>query len=55
MDYILNKVNYQTLMMLLADAPRYVKKKICDDYPNGNDREEDEVLGFFQSKLGGKG
>lgn len=26
-DYILEGVNYQTLIMMLADAPRYVRKK----------------------------
>ena len=34
-DYILNKVNYQTLIMMLSDAPRY--------------RSEGE--GFFRSNL----
>jgi len=26
-DYILDGVNYQTLIMMLSDAPRYVRKK----------------------------
>ena len=26
-DYILNKVNYQTLIMMLSDAPRYIRDK----------------------------
>ena len=26
-DYILHGVNYQTLIMMLCDAPRYIKKK----------------------------
>jgi hypothetical protein bfra3_16098 len=49
-EYILNGVNYQTLIMMLADAPRYIKKKTAqngkDDRKNG-----DDVLGFFQSNL----
>ena len=27
MDYILDGVNYQTLILMLSDAPRYVRKK----------------------------
>lgn len=27
MRYILDGVNYQTLIMMLADAPRYVRRK----------------------------
>ena len=48
-DYILNKVNYQTLIMMLSDAPRYVRKK-----KGGGGSAEDEaagIAGFFQSKL----
>ncbi|WP_353887837.1 hypothetical protein [uncultured Prevotella sp.] len=46
-EYILYGVNYQTLIMMLADAPRYVKKR------KESEREEggDDVLGFFQSNL----
>ncbi|MDO4164054.1 MAG: hypothetical protein Q4D56_06670 [Bacteroides sp.] len=48
-DYILNGINYQTLIMMLSDAPRYVRKK------SGSDRTEEEeaadIVGFFQSKL----
>lgn len=42
-DYILRGVNYQTLMMMLADAPRYVKKKTIMS-------EKDEALDIL-SKL----
>lgn len=35
MDYILNRVNYQTLIMMLSDAPRYVRDK-----SSGTDRRE---------------
>lgn len=38
--YILWGVNYQTLRVMLADAPRYVKKK-----------EKRTLSGFVQSKL----
>ena len=46
-EYILDGVNYQTLIMMLADAPRYVRKR------KESEREEggDDVLGFFQSNL----
>ena len=46
--YILEGVNYQTLIMMLADAPRYVRKK------SGGKSAEDEaaeIVGFFQSNL----
>jgi hypothetical protein len=47
-DYILNGVNYQTLIMMLSDAPRYVptarKEKSEED-------EAQAIAGFFQSKL----
>ena len=39
--YILWGVNYQTLRMMLADAPRYVKKR----------KERQTLSGFIQSKL----
>ena len=38
--YILWGVNYQALRMMLADAPRYVKKK-----------KRSTLSGFIQSKL----
>lgn len=46
--YILEGVNYQTLIMMLADAPRYVRKK--DDGKSAED-EANEIVGFFQSNL----
>lgn len=49
-DYILNGVNYQTLIMMLSDAPRYVRKK----KKSGEQSAEAEaagIAGFFQSKL----
>lgn len=52
-DYILNEVNYQTLIMMLSDAPRYVRVK--DDAGHDAERsaedEAGEIVGFYQSKL----
>lgn len=46
--YILEGVNYQTLIMMLADAPRYVRKR-----KGGRSAEEeaDGIVSFFQSNL----
>ena len=46
-DYILNKVNYQTLIMMLSDAPRYIK--VREEKPAED--EANEILSFFQSRL----
>lgn len=46
-DYILNGVNYQTLIMMLSDAPRYVKEK----KEKSEEDEARDIAGFFQSKL----
>ena len=49
-EYILNGINYQTMIMMLADAPRYFKKqKKSKEKPK--DSGTDDVLGFFQSNL----
>jgi hypothetical protein len=55
-DYILDEVNYQTLIMMLSDAPRYVRKKQGggNGAPRPEHSAEDEandIVGFFQSKL----
>lgn len=53
-DYIPNKVNYQTLIMMLSDAPRYVRDKSGSSGPADERSAEDEadgIVGFFQSKL----
>lgn len=52
-DYILNRVNYQTLIMMLSDAPRYVRQSNRDTTIKGADAAEEasEIAGFFQSKL----
>lgn len=47
-DYILEGVNYQTLIMMLADAPRYVRKKKAEQ---SAEEEAAGIVGFFQSNL----
>lgn len=49
-DYILNGVNYQTLIMMLSDAPRYNRNKKTE---KGKDKtqEAEDIAGFFQSNL----
>lgn len=42
MKYILWGVNYQALRIMLADAPRYVKKK--------KKSAKTDLVGLFQSK-----
>ncbi len=54
-DYILNKVNYQTLIMMLSDAPRYKSgRKVSQSNKTAGATAEDdarEVEGFFRSNL----
>ena len=53
LDYILNKVNYQTLIMMLSDAPRYVRTKDNsneDEWKTAED-EANDIVTFFQSNL----
>ena len=55
-DYILNKVNYQTLIMMLSDAPRYVGTKKRGERKKGLENlsaeaEAAEVAGIFASNL----
>ncbi len=63
-EYILRKVNYQTLIMMLSDAPRYVRKKREDtsETTRGAEgvgpvskvsarKEAAEIVSFFQSNL----
>lgn len=47
-EYILNGVNYQTLMLMLADAPRYIRKT---EAKKPEERGTDDVADFFQSNL----
>lgn len=55
-DYILDGVNWQTLIVMLSDAPRYVRQKQnSGDYNSQSGRsaenEANDIVGFFQSKL----
>lgn len=43
-------VNYQTLLMMIADAPHYVTRRTTKK-ETGASNEKDEVLEFFQSNL----
>lgn len=55
-DYILHGVNYQTLLLMLSDAPRYVRRKHKGkDMPDGSTAEAEagDIAGFFQSNLNG--
>ena len=47
-DYILNRVNYQTLIMMLSDAPRYVRDKSSgtDRREKSAEEEAREIAGF---------
>lgn len=49
--YILNGVNYQTLIMMLSDAPRLVRKKKKSEEEQSAEAEARDIAGFFQSKL----
>lgn len=51
MDYILNGVNYQTLIMMLSDAPRYVDGKKKESDNRTAEEEAGDIVGFFQSNL----
>ncbi|MCR4699762.1 MAG: hypothetical protein K5757_02240 [Bacteroidaceae bacterium] len=50
-DYILNGVNYQTLIMMISDAPRYVEQKKKQSDNRSAEDEAGEIVGFFQSRL----
>lgn len=50
-DYILNGVNYQTLIMMLSDAPRYVDIKKEKKDNQSAEEEAGDIVGFFQSRL----
>lgn len=64
-EYILKRVNYQTLIMMLSDAPRYVRHR-GEETPekSGNtadspktvnkeaaQAEAENIISFFQSNL----
>lgn len=57
-DYILNKVNYQTLIMMLSDAPHFKRTNKSRKSFSGNnignatlEEQAAEVVGFFKSNL----
>lgn len=52
-DHILNKVNYQTLIMMLSDAPRYVspRKRGGANHSLTAEEEAGEIARFFKSNL----
>ena len=50
-DYILNGVNFQTLIMMLSDAPRYVNSKEQKKAYQTEEEEAEDIVGFFQSNL----
>lgn len=49
MEYILHGVNYQTLLMMIADAPRYVKQK--EKHTNSAEEEAGDIVSFYRSNL----
>ena len=55
LDYVLWGVNWETLVMMLADAPRYVKEKRRRGRPAGRKaggkRTAEEILELFQTQL----
>lgn len=61
MEYILEKVNYQTLILMLSDAPRYVRRRVKAGDPENISRgevdleaaarEAGDIVNFFQSNL----
>lgn len=60
MEYILEKVNYQTLVLMLSDAPRYVRPVAGSKVPQSGGgevdpeaaaREAGDIVKFYQSNL----
>lgn len=49
--YILHGVNYQTLVMMLSDAPRYRRVRKGGRRGKSAEGEASEIAGFFQSRL----
>ena len=50
-DHILWKVNYQTLRMMLADAPHYERRRKGKPDCKGKGVKPKSVAGFFQTRL----
>ena len=44
-------VNYQTLIMMIADAPRYVDRKKKEPETRSAEDEASDIVGFYQSQL----
>ena len=53
--YILNGVNYQALIMMLSDAPRYVRRKVNgtggDSSAVSAEDEANNIVGFSEVNL----
>lgn len=60
-EYIMRGVNYQTLVMMLHDAPKYVRRSVADSKVSQGDgggidpesaaREAGDIVNFYQSNL----
>ena len=51
-EYILKKINYQTLIMMLSDAPRDIEVRVGTKQSKTTEEEEaNEIAGFFRSNL----
>lgn len=54
LDYVLWGLNWETLVAMLADAPRYIKVKResrCVGRKQGGKRTAQEILELFQTQL----
>lgn len=55
LDYVLWGVNWETLVAMLADAPRYIKVKRGNERTarkkTGGKRTAEEILELFQTQL----
>ena len=50
-DHIMWKVNYQTLRMMLADAPHYESRRKGKNGAQGKSGKPKSTAGFFQTRL----
>lgn len=53
MRHVLWRVPYPTLLMMMADAPRYIKKR-RETKKQGKEETGASILSFFQSHLNKK-
>lgn len=44
-------MNYQTLIMMLSDAPRYVRVDEASDDERSDEDEANDIVQLFQSRL----